>query len=151
MQEETRTTTEEESQHCAQSLQRRRSLILAKLLEAKSHLDMLGVSLVVVEIKRLSSASNNEILHQQSNDEEGKGGAKNEQSGVNNRELIDDDDDTTTLPTERILHRQSDEKVVADMMASLRTLIEASSSLCVSNHTDVSDQHQQYYHYHLIV
>lgn len=112
-------TTEEQSM-------RRRSLIFGKLLQAKQYLDLLGVSLVVIEVK---PSFPNEMI-KQSNDE-----------GKTEADTSEEQTDDTALPSERILHRRSDEKVVADMMASLRSLIEASS--CVSDHSDTLD-HRHY-------
>ena len=88
-------TTEEQSM-------RRRSLIFGKLLQAKQYLDLLGVSLVVIEVK---PSFPNEMI-KQSNDE-----------GKTEADTSEEQTDDTALPSERILHRRSDEKVVADMMA----------------------------------
>ncbi|KAL7454882.1 hypothetical protein ACHAWC_006469 [Mediolabrus comicus] len=105
-------TTEEQNR-------RRRSLVFGKLLQAKQYLDLLGVSLVAIEVK---PSFPNEMI-KQSNDE-----------GKTEADTSEEQTDDTALPSERTLHRRSDESVVADMMASLRTLIEASS--CVSDHSD---------------
>ncbi len=94
-------TTEEQSM-------RRRSLIFGKLLQAKQYLDLLGVSLVAIEVK---PSFPNEMI-KQSNDE-----------GKTEADTSKEQTDDTALPSERTLHRRSDESVVADMMASLRTLI----------------------------
>ena len=102
-------TTEEQSM-------RRRSLIFGKLLQAKQYLDLLGVSLVAIEVK---PSFPNKMITQSNDEEKPEADTSEEQT------------DDTALPSERILHRRSDEKVVADMMASLRTL-----TSCVSDHSD---------------
>jgi GR25 family glycosyltransferase involved in LPS biosynthesis len=126
----------EESQHDVQTVQRdnaRRSQILGKLIEAKSCLDILGVSLVVVETQSPSS----NMSPRQTNDDVGctpqlavaDDDFENEQKNVELR---------SGAGARTIFHRQSDERVAADMMASLRTLIEASSF--IKNHNDASAQ-----------
>ena len=149
----------EKSRHDAQTLQNRSLLILGKLIEAKSLLDLLGVSLIVVETK---SPPTNEVLLQTNDKKESThqldaaaadnddddDGVENEKSSFLNGGLTDKTAKGVEMhiimavAAERILHSQSDEKVVADMMASLRTLIEASSFM--NNHKDVSEQ--QNYH-----
>mmetsp|Transcript_7385 Transcript_7385/g.16744 ORF Transcript_7385/g.16744 Transcript_7385/m.16744 type:complete len:1271 (-) Transcript_7385:1309-5121(-) len=109
----------------------RHSHILEKLKEAKRCLDMLGVSLVEVEVKSTVTK------HLKEDTELGK-----EVSNVNGpveshaheKELEDDTNENgdriteiaSSTVIERILHRQSDEDVAGDMMASFKTFIKTS-------------------------
>ena len=119
----------------------RRSLILGKLIEAKRLLDLLGVSLVTAETKSMPSK---EIADKESTSQLDLAAedAENEESTFLEEGIFDkatnDVGAHSEMSPETIFHRRSDEKVVADMMASLRTLIEASS--CIENHDGASEQ-----------
>lgn len=153
------TSAVEESQHDSQTLQlnnSRRSLILENLIEAKRLLHLLGVSLVVVVESKpneilLQTNVNKECetrLHSATNNDENDVESEHTTSFLKEDGPISkttDNEMPSTIAMERIFHRQSDEKVVADMMASLRTLIEASSSM--DNHKDESEQ-QNYHPFH---
>jgi len=133
-----RTSAVEESKRDAQTLPHgaRRSLILGKLIEAKSLLDLLGVSLVVV-VEKTKPSPTNEIPLETNFDTECTPLLDSAtDDGLTGK--TKDFEMHSPVAMERILHRQSDEKVVADMMASLRTLIEASSFM--NNHKDASEQ-----------
>ena len=129
-----------------QSRRRRRSHnILENLKLAKKCLDLLGISLVEVEVKTtmtttpppptttvttlLPSNDNDMSNHQQPHSFE----------DIHIPTSCDNNcttDHTSPIITkmERILHRQSDEKVAAEMMASLRTLIKTSSFIGSASH-----------------
>ena len=109
---------------------RRSHNILENLKLAKKKLDLLGISLVEVEVKTTTSTllpltdKADVRIHQSTN----SSGAEDTDKNIHN--TCDDgttDNSQSITKTERILHRQSDEKVAADMMASLRTLIKTSS------------------------
>ncbi|KAL9182178.1 hypothetical protein ACHAXT_012830 [Thalassiosira profunda] len=112
----------------------RTSLVLGKLREAKRCLDLLGVSLVEVEVKTTEQPlPEDSVLGK----DEGVGGAQNENDTA--------DAAAKTAPmaaVERILHRQSDEKVAAEMMASLRTLIKTSSCVGPDTQTGASESNE---------
>jgi hypothetical protein len=81
-------------------------------------LDDLGVSLMEVEVRTSTTTTENPRQEGEDDDDGGGGG--------------DVAVDPPSTAIERILHRQSDEKVAAEMMASLRTLIKASSLIGLS-------------------
>lgn len=106
---------------------RRPSVVLEKLKEAKECLDLLGVSLVEVEVKTIIGKQ----LAEAADIDEAAG----ETSGAS----LDDEDkpyNGSTATIERTLRRQSDEIVVGDIMASLRTLIRTSANMAEANPHD---------------
>lgn len=119
--------------------------ILKNLKLAKKLLDLLGISLVEVEVKTITST-----LPPLTDNSDAQG-----PQPTNSHEHIDNtiqsvcndtsttDNSPTITKTERSLHRQSDEKVVAEMMATLRTLLKSSSFIgeCsqIGNTTNNSD------------
>ncbi len=90
---------------------RRSHNVLENLKLAKKKLDLLGISLVEVEVKTTTSTPNISA-------------AEDTDKFIHN---TCDDNSQSISKTERILHRQCDEKVAAEMMASLRTLIKTSN------------------------
>ena len=117
----------------------RRAYILEKLQEAKTCLDGLGVSLVEVEVITTEAitqieGATGENLGEDNNaltsDVHANSIATGDVVNLDNADHQDNVTQTTeqhTTAIARILTRQSDEKVAAEMMASLRTLIKASS------------------------
>mmetsp|Transcript_12902 Transcript_12902/g.30499 ORF Transcript_12902/g.30499 Transcript_12902/m.30499 type:complete len:1175 (-) Transcript_12902:33-3557(-) len=112
---------------------------LTKLMEAKSSLDLLGVSLVEIEVK--SSIARQEHpncparLDATENSFQGR----------------PEDDAETEIETpeariERSFHVQSDEKVASDILASLRTLIKASSCIVAEASDAEAENARQTYH-----
>ena len=111
----------------------RTSTVIEKLKEAKKCLDLLGVSLVEVEVKvstlaGVEAESTNSL-------------ATHDNSEMHNSQI-------PKRTVERILHRQSDENVAGDIMASLKTLIKTSSCMAESTaaflQTETSDHSEQY-------
>ncbi|KAL7541418.1 hypothetical protein ACHAXR_010913 [Thalassiosira sp. AJA248-18] len=139
----------------------RRSHILEKLKEAKKCLDILGVSLVEVEVKSTVMEPQTEETagSKEEHDNGSIGGgilaesettavahtkkeSNDSMADVNNLHTTDEENVSENVPStliERILHRQSDEKVAAEMMASLRKLIKASLFVGSHSHDDLSD------------
>ena len=107
---------------------KRRVYILNKLKEAKKFLELLGVSLAEVEVKTtVSSSIENDNLM---NTDEADGKKSPLENGDDLKAAANEGGSTNQAATkttvERILNRQSDEKVAAEMMASLKTLIKTS-------------------------
>jgi hypothetical protein len=109
-------------QHNVLSGNERASFVLEKLKEAKKCLDLLGVSLVEVEVKTIKHPPSAGSFDMHKDDPDSSDAAD-----VGNTET----NPTTTI--ERILHRQSDETVTGHIMASLKTLIRASLSMVESD------------------
>ena len=114
---------------------KRASTVLDKLKEAKQCLDSLGVSLVEVEVKTtikpaLELADNCVIKGCPENDDDC---GKSTDTVPSTLQQIQ----TTTI--ERILHRQSDEKVAGEIMASLKALIKTYS--CISESHATTSKH----------
>ena len=117
------------------TLQRKRR-ILQKLKDAKKCLDALGVSLVEVEV---------ETTTKQPDETSEQPVSTLDPIGTNKEG--DASDDQVAIPSipstviERTLHRQPDEKVAAEMMASLNRLIKASSFIGSNTEPDSSANH----------
>ena len=105
---------------------------LTKLKEAKSSLDLLGVSLVEIEVKS--------FIAQQ---EDPKCPARSDSIENSN---ADTETETHEVRTQRSLHVQSDEKVASDILASLRTLIKASSYIGIEESDAETENARQTYH-----
>lgn len=105
---------------------KRATIFLDELKEAKQCLDSLGVSLVEVEVKTTMKSAvelaDNSAIQGRSENDNDCGKSTDTVPNDNLRKI-----QTTTI--ERILHRQSDEKVAGEMMASLKTLIKTYSCI----------------------
>ena len=109
----------------AENISNRTSAVVEKLKEAKKCLDLLGVSLVEVEVKIATPAG-----------AETKSGEELERlddAEMHNSRMLES-------TVERILHRQSDENVAGDIMASLKALIRASSCIAESTSGGLEQQ-----------
>lgn len=115
------------SQHGAFSDRQR--IVLDKLKEAEKSLNLLGVSLVEVEVKSTSMPA----------DEETKAASfelDEHDLGASHASKFNRPQHSLATTIERIFHRQSDEKIAGDLMASLKTLIRTSS--CIAESTPKS-------------
>ena len=111
---------------------------LTKLKEAKSSLDLLGVSLVEIEVK--SSIAQQEDPNCPARSDATENSSQGKLEGTAGTEI----ETPEVVRVERSFHVQSDEKVASDILASLRTLIKASSYIEASD-ADAENMRQTYH------
>eukprot|EP00804_Cyclotella_cryptica_P017943 CCRYP_001299-RA/>CCRYP_001299-RA protein AED:0.01 eAED:0.01 QI:59/1/1/1/1/1/3/1403/1308 len=117
------------SQNCSN----RATIVRDKLKCAKEYLDSLGVSLVEVQVRTIVQSSvDNSAGDATCSDRENMNNDTIDNAIMDNSQNPNHVAATITT-IERILHRQSDEVVAADIMASLKTLIKASSVIAEYN------------------
>lgn len=116
----------------------RASVVLEKLKDAQKCLHLLGVSLVEVEVKTINhppaavaAAENTNETTPESSD------MHKDNPNIPDATNVGNSENNFTNTIERILHRQSDETVIGDIMASLKTLIKTSLTMTESEPVDV--------------